>query len=192
MMRHMGINYHEGRIDTTPQKLVTSPQYIRDMEPLSEGYCAAYAQRFSADTSSFIITDEICYSAGQLSHDAIPEDWLRIVRLPEGFLVDASHLEEFQDEQGRFIKPIEIEEEEPIEVDLTGEDDAVFTNDVIAYLSTDMQFVAAKNILREQYGYELSKSVLHEIVELASEDNLVEGVDQEGGDEPPFENPFGD
>lgn len=161
----MAINYLDGTIDSIKQPLIHEALRIRDMEELSEGYCSSEAVWFDISTVVKLDLAEICYIEGRISPEADPELWYRIIKLPDdlGYIVDGSHLEEVQDDEGRFLSPL------PVSNGLRYDGaDPVDVND---YLRNTMQLEGASNILRDMFGYRLAKSALHYIVENTSSDS---------------------
>jgi hypothetical protein len=161
----MAINYLEGKIDSVRQPILHEALRIRDMDELSEGYCAATAVWFDLSTLIMIDTAEICYAEGKISPLADPEQWFRVLRLPDGlgYVIDGSHMDEVQDDDGKFITPLPVYNGLPYEGA-----EAVEAND---YIRNPMQLDGAAHIMRDLYGYELGKSALHSISETFNDDS---------------------
>jgi len=162
----MAIDFHGGIISGDMQPTIHLPLHLKDMDPLSDGYCTVNASWFDMDTHPYLDINEICYGEGQISDDAYPDDWLRVIRLPDplSYLIDGSHLEDFQDDQGKFIAPL------PAYLGLPYEGaEPVVAND---FIRNRMQLEGVEGILRSQFGFELGKSVLRTLAEI--EDNKPE------------------
>ena len=158
----MGIDYRNGKISGDTEPLIGRVLYIRDMNELSEGYCSTRAVLFDENTIAVVDENEICYSEGQISSDADPEDWLRVIRLVDTYLIDGSHQQTLRDDLGKFIVPLAVSFEWPYEA----------IEPVCAdYIDSDMRLEAVANMLRDQYGFELARNIF--LTEVS--------VDEDGG-----------
>ena len=162
----MAIDYFNEKITGKFQPFMENPVRIKDLQPVSEAYVAKFAQWFDERLLPSVDISEFCYGEEQISQQAFPEKWLRVIRIPKGLIVDASHRVDIYDPRGRLLKP--VERELPF----------VNAESVVArgYIKTPMQLEAVAKILKQEYGYTIGESLLHKLVDF-HEDQPMTGND---------------
>jgi len=149
----MAIDYHEWSVNGDKKPLVARFQLLKEMDDLSEGYCSDSAVWFDKQLRAWLDLDEICYPEGQISPEANGKDWLRIIHLPFGYVVDASH-QKLRDDNGHFIVPIGFEKEKP---------EGFNARLALDYVETEMQIEAFSLIAREQLGLALAENIFNKM-----------------------------
>jgi hypothetical protein len=150
----MAIDFFEGTITETPQPLLSRVLKIQDMDVCSSAYIGAVAAWLDLETVPHTDTREIAYADNDISEEACHEDWLRIIRLPKGFIIDASHLEQF-DEAGKLTEPLNTYAELPY--------DGAQPEVAIGYIKNKMQLKGFEDIVKQMFNYVLEPSILQEM-----------------------------
>jgi hypothetical protein len=153
----MAIDYFGDKINARYQHLFENPTPLGAMKPISEAYAADFATWFDQHLIPMVDRNELCYGAEQISSEALPENWIRIIRLPRTYLVDLSHRVDLYDSHGKLLQPVDRVIRPP-----DGTDSVVAKG---GYIKTPMQLEAVTGIIKKQYGYELSENILHRLVD---------------------------
>ena len=171
----MGMNYEAGIIDSTAKPLLKERFLIRDTPSPGECIIPDWSIQFDDNTRTIIDTKELTYRDHRISDEADPEDWLRLIRTPIGFLVDASHQRILFDEDHKIVFPIgrtarvDFSDYVPEEVDEPSRKCRRRYQFALDYISNGMQLEAARGMLRDQFGYVLRPSVLQIIADRLNE-----------------------
>jgi hypothetical protein len=160
----MAVDYHADRIDGRHQPFLDEVLRIEEMDNLTAGYAGHIATWFDDRLLTLVNKNDICYSEGQISPYADPEDWFRIIKIPRGYLVDVSHLVDMMDDHRRLKVPVEME---------PGPYSA-HVKPVVAKsrIENPLQLEAVTQMLVKQYGFQLGPSILHTIAAEQSENPI--------------------
>ena len=155
----MGINFEKGHIDSDPVRLSERTYPVSKMSFKSDSYIEEEAVWFDKNTFVYFDKEAICYPRGLVElpeSESTVEEWFRLIRLPEGIIIDASHRMDFcDDESGKFLWPIPKSETPK----------GVTPEQAIGYIATQQELIKLRDIVKAQYNWRLPKNVLESIAE---------------------------